>query len=60
MSSDSGLPQSTPPPLTATPVQARGVGLSDPRQSEGRRRMLELVNRMHNTGYVSLSQLVNK
>ena len=42
----------TPPPMPPAPVQPedRGVGLSDPTQSAGRRRMLELVNRMHNTG----------
>lgn len=38
------------PPMPAAPVQDRGVGLSDPDQSAGRRKMLELVNRMHNTG----------
>ncbi|KAJ7617206.1 P-loop containing nucleoside triphosphate hydrolase protein [Roridomyces roridus] len=27
-----------------------GVGLSDPQLSQGRRRMLDLVNRLHNTG----------
>ena len=42
-------------PVPAAPAQARGVGLSDPNQSAGRRKMLELVNRMHNTGWVSLS-----
>ena len=40
----------TTPPMPAAPVQERGVGLSDPEQSSGRRRMLKLVNRMHNTG----------
>jgi len=39
-----------PPTPTRAPVQDRGVGLSDPDQSAGRRKMLELVNRMHNTG----------
>jgi hypothetical protein len=39
------------PPMPTVPAQDRGVGLSDPDQSAGRRRMLELVNRMHNTGY---------
>ena len=29
-----------------------GVGLSNPRLSQGRRRMLDLVNRLHSTGYV--------
>jgi len=30
-----------------------GVGLSDPQLSDGRRRMLDLVNRLHSTGYVA-------
>ena len=38
------------PPMPVTPAQDRGVGLSDPDQSAGRRRTLEVVNRMHNTG----------
>jgi hypothetical protein len=29
-----------------------GVGLSNPHLSQGRRRMLDLVNRLHTTGYV--------
>jgi len=45
--------RSTPaltPPMPVTPARGWGVGLSDPDQSADRRRMLELVNRMHNTG----------
>lgn len=30
-----------------------GVGLSDPVHSAGRRKMLDLVNRLHSTGYVA-------
>jgi len=37
-------------PEAPVPVQDRGAGLSDPDQSANRRKMLELVNRMHNTG----------
>ncbi|KAJ7115622.1 P-loop containing nucleoside triphosphate hydrolase protein [Mycena crocata] len=32
------------------PESEHGVGLSDPSLSQGRRRMLDLVNRLHNTG----------
>lgn len=51
-SSDSPLSSSlgSSPTMSPTPTPDRGVGLSDPDQSAGRRRMLELVNRMHNTG----------
>ena len=37
----------------ATPdgVPANAVGLSDPQYSQGRRRMLDLVNRLHSTGF---------
>ena len=45
--------------MPATPVRARGIGLSDPEQSAGRRKMLELVNRMHNTGYVFSFEVTN-
>ncbi|KAF9783798.1 P-loop containing nucleoside triphosphate hydrolase protein [Thelephora terrestris] len=45
--------ESTTPAMPPTPIPDRGVGLSDPDQSAGRRRMLELVNRMHNTGVQS-------
>ena len=31
-----------------------GVGLSNPQLSQGRRRMLDLVNRLHSTGYAML------
>jgi hypothetical protein len=31
-----------------------GVGLSDASLSRGRREMLDLVNRLHSTGYVDL------
>jgi hypothetical protein len=51
--------ESTAPAMPPTPIPDRGVGLSDPDQSAGRRRMLELVNRMHNTGQVCLSQIMN-
>jgi hypothetical protein len=30
-----------------------GVGLSNPQLSHGRRKMLDLVNKLHSTGYVS-------
>lgn len=46
-------------PVAPAPVQDRGVGLSDPDQSAGRRKMLELVNRMHNTGLVFSSEVAN-
>jgi len=50
-SQSSVSPDSPPlPPVPSVPVPDRGVGLSDPVQSAGRRKMLELVNRMHNTG----------
>jgi hypothetical protein len=51
--------ESTTPAMPPTPIPDRGVGLSDPDQSAGRRRMLELVNRMHNTGLVCWSQIMN-
>ncbi|KAJ7119698.1 P-loop containing nucleoside triphosphate hydrolase protein [Mycena epipterygia] len=35
---------------SADPENGHGVGLSDPLLSQGRRRMLDLVNRLHNTG----------
>ena len=31
-----------------------GVGLSDPQVAQGRRRMLDLVNRLHSTGWAVL------
>ena len=34
-----------------------GVGLSNPQLSQGRRRMLDLVNKLHSTGCVSYSCL---
>ena len=37
---------------TASPGP-RGVGLSDPTQSASRRKILEVINRMRATGYVS-------
>jgi hypothetical protein len=30
--------------------RSKGVGLSDPQLSKGRRRMLDMVNRLHSTG----------
>lgn len=47
------------PTMVPVPTPDRGVGLSDPDQSAGRRRMLELVNRLHNTGWASLSEVMN-
>jgi hypothetical protein len=38
------------------PESDHGVGLSDPLLSQARRRMLDLVNRLHNTGFVSFYQ----
>ncbi|KAJ6578487.1 P-loop containing nucleoside triphosphate hydrolase protein [Mycena capillaripes] len=38
------------PPLTDNYQSDHGVGLSNPSLSQGRRRMLDLVNRLHNTG----------
>ena len=38
-------------------VPDTGVGLSNPQLSHGRRRMLDLVNKLHSTGYVSHSCL---
>jgi hypothetical protein len=35
---------------SVTVDDASGVGLSDPQLSQGRRRMLDLVNRLHSTG----------
>ena len=35
---------------------ADGVGLSNPRLSQSRRRMLDLVNKLHSTGSVLSSQ----
>jgi hypothetical protein len=32
-----------------------GVGLSNPQLSQGRRRMLDLINRLHSTGYATES-----
>ena len=32
-------------------TNGNGVGLSDPQLSHGRRTMLDLVNRLHSTGY---------
>ena len=45
---------SLPSPATSpsTPSEDVAVGLSDPKLSEGRRRMLDLINRLHNTGYI--------
>ena len=50
------------PPLHDSPEGSRGssssvtngagVGLSNPLLSQGRRQMLDLVNRLHSTGYV--------
>jgi hypothetical protein len=37
----------------ATPVTAEGVGLSNPQLSHGRRKMLDLVNKLQSTGYAS-------
>lgn len=37
-------------PKTAVPVLERGIGLSDPDQSANRRKVLGLVDRLHNTG----------
>jgi hypothetical protein len=37
--------------ITST-EEGPGVGLSNPQLSQGRRRMLDLVNRLHTTGYV--------
>ncbi|KAJ7494128.1 P-loop containing nucleoside triphosphate hydrolase protein [Mycena latifolia] len=37
-------------PSTDEPNTTHGVGLSNPQLSLGRRRMLDLVNRLHNTG----------
>ncbi|KAJ7886796.1 P-loop containing nucleoside triphosphate hydrolase protein [Mycena olivaceomarginata] len=38
------------PPSTDNHQSDHGVGLSNPSLSQGRRRMLDLVNRLHNTG----------
>ncbi|KIM36795.1 hypothetical protein M413DRAFT_448928 [Hebeloma cylindrosporum] len=38
------------PRVVATPVPDTGVGLSNPHLSQGRRRMLDLVNKLHSTG----------
>ncbi|KAF8143506.1 P-loop containing nucleoside triphosphate hydrolase protein, partial [Mycena galopus ATCC 62051] len=38
------------PPLPDNYQSDHGVGLSNPSLSQGRRRMLDLVNRLHNTG----------
>jgi hypothetical protein len=45
---------STASPSTDGHESNHGVGLSNPSLSQGRRRMLDLVNRLHNTGFVIL------
>lgn len=37
---------------TGSQNQVTGVGLSNPEVGQTRRKILELVNRLHNTGYV--------
>jgi hypothetical protein len=41
------------PTLPVNNTAPVGVGLSNPQLSQGRRRMLDLVNRLHSTGSVS-------
>lgn len=47
-----------------TRASAVGVSLSNPQMSQSRRKMLDLVNRLHSTGYVSVLEriilLINK
>lgn len=38
-------------PFSQTDAMTHGVGLSDPQYSRGRRKFLDLVNRLHSTGY---------
>jgi hypothetical protein len=53
-SSSMDMFDSPPPPPTASDDDpTRGVGLSDPQLSHGRRKMLDMVNRLHSTGYPS-------
>ena len=51
MSSEDEFSQPTTPPMS-NGNDIASVGLSNPQLSQGRRRMLDLVNRLHSTGLV--------
>lgn len=50
MTSSDSMSMSTPTTDFSEPEPATGVGLSNPQLSQSRRRLLDLVNRLHSTG----------